>query len=281
MNEKTRVYLEFSDEVVELTNNSYLRLIDINIGMPVAKNEFVEFSGTNGKRLSNSAFDAFPITLSFDIRSREQSMFDLVLQKTELRELFTREPEFYLIYSKEPGKKYRVVYDSIDDERKGAIYTRYTVNLGAIRGYSESIATTLTDFNLEEEWQFSQGLVAEDYKYTHQTSHFIIYNAGSFEIDPREHYLRIALEGESEGNVTIFNKTTGDRFIYYPSLSTNLGQTLVLDGVIPKLNGVSCGINTNHGLINLVEGVNEIEVQNITRVKSSWDFRFLYKQVIE
>ncbi|WP_281528730.1 phage tail domain-containing protein [Enterococcus faecium] len=277
MNEKTRVYLEFSDEVVELTNNSYLRLIDINIGMPVAKNEFVEFSGTNGKRLSNSAFDAFPITLSFDIRSREQSMFDLVLQKTELRELFTREPEFYLIYSKEPGKKYRVVYDSIDDERKGAIYTRYTVNLGAIRGYSESIATTLTDFNLEEEWQFSQGLVAEDYKYTHQTSHFIIYNAGSFEIDPREHYLRIVLEGESEGNVTIFNKTTGDRFIYYPSLSTNLGQTLVLDGVIPKLNGVSCGINTNHGLINLVERANEIEIQNITRVKSSWDFRFLYK----
>ncbi len=277
MNEKTRVYLAFSDEIVELTNNSYLRLIDINIGMPVAKNEFVEFSGTNGKRLSNSSFDAFPITLSFDIRSREQSMFDLVLQKTELRELFTREPEFYLIYSKEPGKKYRVVYDSIDDERKGAIYTRYTVNLGAIRGYSESIATTLTDFNLEEEWQFSQGLVAEDYKYTHQTSHFIIYNAGSFEIDPREHYLRIALEGESEGNVTIFNKTTGDRFIYYPSLSTNLGQTLVLDGVYPKLNGVSCGIDTNHGLITLAEGVNEIEIQNITRVKSSWDFRFLYK----
>ncbi|EGP4967593.1 phage tail family protein [Enterococcus faecium] len=277
MNEKTRVYLAFSDEIVELTNNSYLRLIEINIGMPVAKNEFVEFSGTNGKRLSNSSFDAFPITLSFDIRSREQSMFDLVLQKTELRELFTREPEFYLIYSKEPGKKYRVVYDSIDDERKGVIYTRYTVNLEAIKGYSESIATTLTDFNLEEEWQFSQGLVAEDYKYTHQTSHFIIYNAGSFEIDPREHYLRIALEGESEGNVTIFNKTTGDRFIYYPSLSTSLGQTLVLDGVIPKLNGVSCGINTNHGLINLVEGVNEIEIQNITRVKSSWDFRFLYK----
>lgn len=277
MNEKTRVYLAFSDEIVELTNNSYLRLIDINIGMPVVKNEFVEFSGTNGKRLSNSSFDAFPITLSFDIRSREQSMFDLVLQKTELRELFTREPEFYLIYSKEPGKKYRVVYDSIDDERKGVIYTRYTVNLEAIKGYSESIATTLTDFNLEEEWQFSQGLVAEDYKYTHQTSHFIIYNAGSFEIDPREHYLRIAVEGESEGNVTIFNKTTGDRFVYYPSLSTNLGQTLVLDGVIPKLNGISCGINTNHGLINLVEGVNEIEIQNITRVKSSWDFRFLYK----
>ncbi|EPM8068589.1 phage tail family protein [Enterococcus faecium] len=277
MNEKTLVYLQFSDDIIELTANQHFRLIDINIGMPVAKNEYVEFSGMNGKRLSNSALDAFPITLSFDIRSNEQSMFDLILQKTELRELFTREPEFYLIYSKDPGKKYLVTFESMEDERKGALYIRYTVNFQAIRGYAESISSTLSDFSLKEEWQFSQGLVAEDYKYTHQTSHFIIYNAGSFEIDPREHYLRIALEGESEGNVTIFNKTTGDRFIYYPSLSTNLGQTLVLDGVIPKLNGVSCGINTNHGLINLVEGVNEIEIQNITRVKSSWDFRFLYK----
>ena len=99
--------------------------------------------------------------------------------------------------------------------------------------------TTLSDFSLDEDWQFSQGLVSEDFSYTHNTSFFKIFNAGSFEIDPRESDLRITLEGESEGNVTIFNKTTGNRFIYYPSLSTNLGQTLVLDGVYPKLNGVS------------------------------------------
>ena len=95
------------------------------------------------------------------------------------------------------------------------------------------MATTLSSFSLEDDWQFSQGLVSEDYSYSHNTSHFTIFNAGSFEIDPRESDLRITLEGESEGNVTIFNKTTGDRFIYYPSLSTNLGQTLVLDGVYP------------------------------------------------
>ncbi|HIH2421217.1 TPA: phage tail family protein, partial [Enterococcus faecium] len=176
-----------------------------------------------------------------------------------------------------PGKRFKVNPTNFEITEEENDYSTIEITFSIPSGSAESIATTLTDFNLEEEWQFSQGLVAEDYKYTHQTSHFIIYNAGSFEIDPREHYLRIVLEGESEGNVTIFNKTTGDRFIYYPSLSTNLGQTLVLDGVIPKLNGVSCGINTNHGLINLVEGVNEIEIQNITRVKSSWDFRFLYK----
>lgn len=70
----------------------------------------------------------------------------------EFCELFIRELEFYLIYSKELGKKYWVVYDFIDDERKGVIYIRYIVNLGVIRGYFEFIVIILMDFNLEEEW---------------------------------------------------------------------------------------------------------------------------------
>ena len=73
------------------------------------------------------------------------------------------------------------------------------------------------------------------------------------------------------------DKSAGERFIYYPELSTMNGQTLTLDRVIPKLNGVSCGINTNHGLITLPPGENHIQIQNLTRVKSTWDFRFLYK----
>ena len=85
------------------------------------------------------------------------------------------------------------------------------------------------------------------------------------------------MEGESEGNVTIFNKTTGERFIYYPEFSTLLGQTLTLDRVYPKLNSVNCGIDTNLGLITLAVGTNEIEIQNVTRVESKWDFNFLYK----
>lgn len=272
---KTDVLLRFSDCDYCLTNDHDIKVASIVIGMPVPKNEFTSFQGSVGQRLVNHSFDSFPITLEFDLKVR--TLDDLVLKETELRELLTREAEYYFLYSKEPGKKYPVVVDSIAVTKKAFFMSRFTVSYTVVKGYAESITSTLSDFSLDDEWQFSQGILSDDYKYIHETSHFIIYNAGSFEIDPREHYLRITLEGESEGNVTIFNKTTGDRFIYYPSLSTNLGQTLVLDGVIPKLNGVSCGINTNHGLINLVEGVNEIEIQNITRVKSSWDFRFLYK----
>ncbi|MBK4862141.1 hypothetical protein CU011_1980 [Enterococcus faecium] len=243
--------------------------------MPVPKNEFSSYAGSVGKKLLTHSFDSFPITFEFDYFA--DNLNDLILTETELRELFNKEGEYYFIYTREPGKRYPVTVESISSTKKAYFKGNFVVSFSAYKGYAESMVTTLSSFSLEDDWQFSQGLVSEDYSYTHNTSHFTIFNAGSFEIDPRESDLRITLEGESEGNVTIFNKTTGDRFIYYPSLSTNLGQTLVLDGVYPKLNGVSCGIDTNHGLITLAEGVNEIEIQNITRVKSSWDFRFLYK----
>ncbi|EGP5171826.1 TPA: phage tail family protein [Enterococcus faecium] len=275
MEDKTSVFLQFSTGKFDLLANYRIKIIDINIGMPVPKNEFSSYAGSVGQKLLTHSFDSFPITLEFDYFAG--NLNDLILTETELRELFNKETEYYFIYTKEPGKRYPVIVESMTVTKKAYFKGNCVVSFSAYKGYSESIATTLSDFSLDEDWQFSQGLVSEDFSYTHNTSFFKIFNAGSFEIDPRESDLRITLEGESEGNVTIFNKTTGDRFIYYPSLSTNLGQTLVLDGVYPKLNGVSCGIDTNHGLITLAEGVNEIEIQNITRVKSSWDFRFLYK----
>ncbi|HAZ1088426.1 phage tail domain-containing protein [Enterococcus faecium] len=275
MADKTQVFLQFSDGEFDLLANYRIKIIDIKIGMPVPKNEFSSYAGSVGKKLLTHSFDSFPITFEFDYFA--DNLNDLILTETELRELFNKEGEYYFIYTREPGKRYPVTVESISSTKKAYFKGNFVVSFSAYKGYAESMVTTLSNFSFEDDWQFSQGLVSEDYSYSHNTSHFTIFNAGSFEIDPRESDLRITLEGESEGNVTIFNKTTGDRFIYYPSLSTNLGQTLVLDGVIPKLNGVSCGIDTNHGLINLVEGVNEIEIQNITRVKSSWDFRFLYK----
>lgn len=275
MDDKTSVFLQFSTGKFDLLANYRIKIIDIKIGMPVPKNEFSSYAGSVGKKLLTHSFDSFPITFEFDYFA--DNLNDLILTETELRELFNKEGEYYFIYTREPGKRYPVTVESISSTKKAYFKGNFVVSFSAYKGYAESMVTTLSNFSFEDDWQFSQGLVSEDYSYSHNTSHFTIFNAGSFEIDPRESDLRITLEGESEGNVTIFNKTTGDRFIYYPSLSTNLGQTLVLDGVIPKLNSVSCGIDTNHGLINLVEGVNEIEIQNITRVKSSWDFRFLYK----
>ena len=272
---KTDVLLRFSDCDYYLTNDHDIKVASIVIGMPVQKNDFVSFQGSVGQRLVNHSFDSFPITLEFDVKVR--TLDDLVLKETELRELLTREAEYYFLYSKEPGKKYPVVVDSIAVTKKAFFMSQFTVSYTVVKGYAESITSTLSDFSLDYEWQFSQNLVAEDYEYTHKNSRFSIYNAGSFPLDPREAYLKITLQGESLGNATIFNRTTGDRFIYYPEFSTNLGQTITLDRVYPKLNGVNHGIDTNHGLITLAEGLNDIEIQNVANVETSWDFYYLYK----
>ncbi|OTP27722.1 phage tail domain-containing protein [Enterococcus mundtii] len=248
---------------------------DVKRQAPVYEVSYEDFQGTNGSRESNSSFRPFELVLTFDIFYKNKYDKELIL--TEFFETIFVGYQYYISYDLSPGKRYKVNpknFELIEEEND---YSTIEITFDVPSGCAESVATTLSDFSLTEEWQFSQGLVAEDYSYTHKTSRFTIFNGGSFSIDPREHYLRIVLEGESEGNAAIFNRTTGERFIYYPPLSTKLGQSLVVDGVIPRLNGVSCGIDTNHGLISLSEGVNQIEIQNITRVKSTWDFRFLYK----
>ena len=272
---KTDVLLRFSDCDYCLTNDHDIKVASIVIGMPVPKNEFTSFQGSVGQQLVNHSFDSFPITLEFDLKVK--ILDDLVLKETELRELFNREAEYYFIYSKEPGKQYPVTLEGISVTKKAFFMSHFTVTLNVFKGYAESIASTLSDFDLSEEWQFSEGIESEDYKFTHTTSRFKIFNAGSFPVDPRENGLKITLQGESLGNATIFNRTTGERFIYYPEFSTNSGQTITLDRVYPKLNGVNRGIDTNHGLITLAEGLNDIEIQNVANVETSWDFYYLYK----
>lgn len=237
--------------------------------------EYQEFSGSNGSREVNSSFKPFNIEVKLFVEFK--NMFDYQLKETELYAFLSEKDSYFIMTDREPGKRYLVHPSSIDLEEIGIRYATYNIVFNAFKGCSESLSTTLSEFSLSGEWQFSQNLEAEDYVYEFEVSRFQVFNAGDFSVDPRENDLRITLQGESLGNATIFNRTTGERFIYYPSFSNNLGQTVSIDRVYPKLNGVHCGIDTNLELITLTPGINEIEIQNVANVKSSWDFRYLYK----
>lgn len=242
---------------------------------PVLNVEYQEFSGSNGSREINSSFKAFEIEVKLYLEFK--TMYDYQLKETELYAFLADDNSYYIITDREPGKRYLVRPSAISLEELGIRYATYSVTFNVFRGCSESLSTTLSEFNLSDEWQFSQNLESADYEYEFGVSRFKVFNAGDFAIDPRENELNITLQGESLGNATIFNRTTGDRFIYYPEFSTNLGQTITIDRVYPKLNGVNRGIDTNLGLITLAPGINEIEIQNVANVKSLWDFRYLYK----
>ncbi|MDT2438194.1 phage tail family protein [Enterococcus avium] len=264
-----------NNKLLSLKDDLGFECIEFERKAPQLNVEYQEFSGSNGSREVNSSFKPFTIEVKLFVEFK--NMFDYQLKETELYAFLSEKDSYFIMTDREPGKRYLVHPSSIDLEEIGIRYATYNIVFNAFKGCSESLSTTLSEFSLSNEWQFSQNLESADYEYEFGVSRFQVFNAGDFTIDPRENELNITLQGESLGNATIFNRTTGDRFIYYPEFSTNLGQTVTLDRVYPKLNGVNCGNDTNLNLITLAPGVNEIEIQNVADVKSSWDFRYLYK----
>lgn len=264
-----------NNKLLSLKDDLGFKCIEFERKAPQLNVEYQEFSGSNGSREVNSSFKPFTIEVKLFVEFK--NMFDYQLKETELYAFLSEKDSYFIMTDREPGKRYLVHPSSIDLEEIGIRYATYNIVFNAFKGCSESLSTTLSEFSLSNEWQFSQNLEAEDYVYEFEVSRFQVFNAGDFSVDPRENDLRITLQGESLGNATIFNRTTGERFIYYPSFSNNLGQTVSIDRVYPKLNGVHCGIDTNLELITLAPGINEIEIQNVANVKSSWDFRYLYK----
>lgn len=269
--------LKFIQNEVEVHPQEQLKLVCANISRsyPQYEVEYTEFSGSNGNRETNSSFRPFTLTLDLDVFFDNEKNGELL--ETELYSLFFIGKPYYLLHSKSPGKRFKVNPVSLEREDEYSSYTRYKAEFLVFGGCSESVSTTLSNYDLETDWQFSQGLVADDYEYSFSKNKFTVYNAGDFTVDPREQDLTIKIEGMSDGKCTIFNKTTGERFIYNKSIYSDKGEVLTLEGVYPKINGINCGIDTNHGLITLIPGENEIEIQNISRIYVSFDFRFLYK----
>lgn len=242
---------------------------------PIYDVNYEDFEGTNGSRETNASFRPFELVLTFDVFYKNE--YDKELITSELYQVIFPGFQYYVTHELSPGKRFKVNPSNFEFTEEENDYSTIEVTFYVAAGHSEALTSTLSEFDLADEWQFSQNLESADYEYEFDVSRFQVFNAGDFAIDPREAYLKITLEGESLGNATIFNRTTGDRFIYTPTLSTNLGQTVTLDRVYPKLNGVSRGIDTNLGLITLAPGINEIEIQNVANVRSLWDFRYLYK----
>lgn len=271
-------------EEVKLFNNNFsytltdikgLILIDFENEQVDMKVDTQENESSDGTLLGPTTFGPFNLTLNFYFEGADA--LDLKLMKQKIRPLlFSRDP-YFIWCSEDPERKYAVYCDDLDIENINPAFAVFKATFVAYKGHAESVKSTKNvDFMLEDVKKI-QAPSLEDYQYTFTHSKFVIYNAGDLKVDPREHYLRVKIEGVSDGEITINNKTTKDRFVYKPELNSKTGDWIEIDGVYPKRNGVNCGIDTNHQLISLAPGENEIEIQNITQIKTSWDFNFLYR----
>ncbi|MEX3713657.1 phage tail family protein [Cytobacillus horneckiae] len=199
---------------------------------------------------------------------------DYALLRDELFKILQSNEAFYVIESRNPGKRWFVKVDNQFEINQIGVYGLFQINLKAYRAFAESIGTTLDPLTFDANlWQVGQGLIAEDLKYKHNANTFSIYNAGE-KIDPRSLPLKITYQGASN-NLEISNLTTGDTWKYTGISNSN--DRIILDGIRSTKNNLSIFRNTNKRLISLNPGWNKFILNGTSGgFEISFDFRFYY-----
>jgi hypothetical protein len=216
--------------------------------------------------------------MSAEITIEAVDHYDYDLLKDEVYRLFDSKESFYIVRDVQPGKRYEVKCDSpFSIARTAYELGEFSISFVAYRPFAESIGGTIDPMTFDSGlWQIGQGLIAEDVKYTHNTTSFRIFNAGDITIDPKSMDLKIKYKGMSN-NLSIKNVTTGDLW-NYTGITTTAHDIITLDGVKAYRNVVgSIFGKTNWGLITLKSGWNDFVLTGATGdFKIEFYFRFYY-----
>lgn len=261
-------------EKYKLDKRLGIRVIDFIVESPAPRTITSDVGGMDGYRDLGTTYDGRTLRARLKVVAPE--IYEFALIRNELFRIFDSREEFYLISEEEPRKRWRVKYDSpYTLSRKNLLNAEIDITFRSPSAYSESIGSLLDPFTFDVElWQFGMNIPLEDFSYSHNTRSFSIWNLGDKVINPRHDMLQIFYKGASN-NLKITNTTTGDTWQYYGT--TQARDTIMLDGVFSRLNGVSIFGKTNRKLISLAPGENKFILAGTNRpFEISFDFRFLY-----
>lgn len=205
-------------------------------------------------------------------------IYDFYLLREELNAIFMRAEPFYIIFKKEPYKRWLVKTASQFEVPPNPHMQSFVVEFVTLNAYAENVYSTsqytskewdvgLYAWNNQIEWE-------DDYSYNFTEKTFSLYNGGTVKVDPRSSNLKITIKA-SGSNLRIRNTTTNEVYEFNSSLSST--DSLVIDGVRTFKNNVSSFRNTNKKLISLNPGMNDFIVEVGTLEYINFDFRFLYK----
>jgi hypothetical protein len=218
-------------------------------------------------------------TMHGDFMMQAVDTADYPLLRNEVFRIFQSREQFYVIDEREPGKRWLVRVDGKFSMQQVRVYGRFTVDFISPSAYAESVGTSLTSMDFEQDgvWQVGQGLVeADDLKYTHTTTTFSIYNPGDATVNPRNMPLVITYKGAST-NLEIRNLTTLETWKYTGTTASTL-ETLAINGTRSLKNGVvNIFADTNRKLITLAPGWNSFDIGGTSgSFEVSFNFRFYY-----
>lgn len=212
-----------------------------------------------------------------DIAYQVKDIYDYYLLRDELNALFLRKEEFYIIFKREPYKRWRVkIADQylIPPHPQGG---QFSLKFRTVLKYAESIATTSTIKEWDEDlWWFNGSLTwDEPLKYTFNANTFDVVNLGTAELEPEVFDLKITIKAVAGSSLKIKNLTNNSEYQYNGSLTSS--DTLLIDGIKSFKNGVSVFKDTTKTLVFLNPGVNKFEVTGGTIESIAFDFRFPFK----
>lgn len=228
----------------------------------------------DGQTRTSGSFDSRDIVSTWEIDGANESEFLMLIE--ELQNFFMIRGGFWIVFSREPTFKYRVVTKPISPTYFNEKAGTFQVTFNNYTGMRESVGTSLEIFDKNKNF-FSYGMGipnSDKLSWEFNTNQFSVFNPSSIDIDPlsQHHFMKMHIKGN--GTPTLTNKTTGETFSYSRSLGSD--DELVLDGVNPIFNGNPDGINSNHGTIRLEKGYNDFSISGLENVDVAFEFYFVY-----
>ena len=150
-----------------------------------------------------------------------------------------------------------------------------TINLDCADGYAESVATTLTPMNFSSgAWGFGQNIPDKDISFEFSSNDFVFHNLGLIPLTADERPAKIIFNGDAPNGFTITNKTTGQSFKL--TRGVNRSDTVIINGIMPLVNGEQAYKDSNHGYLDFAIGENQIHIDGASNFDIKFDTRFYY-----
>ncbi|MRF37124.1 phage tail family protein [Staphylococcus sp. KY49P] len=265
------------------------------IQFPVGVKPLDLFVSSIEKERKEQQIDGIPgvVDYGFNYKQRDASMtfwlrhfhgeHDYYLMKSEIDSMFDSYDYIYACHNALPSRVIKLTVDgSFEPERiTGSMYanlevdaritglpfwqTKYTTQEIEKDGYSAIV----------EKYGLADGIHQDIVNYTFTSNTFTLWNGGNVKVDPRFLYLKITVVGaNTDGNLTIENTTTGEKFIYKDIISN---KDLTIDGT-----KILIGINnmlrsTNRKFVGIKPGKNVFKVINGSFKEVKIDTKFYYK----
>lgn len=226
----------------------------------------------DGSRLLSTTYSTRELTMRL-ISYGNFSESDVMLGYDALQRFLVSRDAYWICFANWPQRMYYV-----KAKMSAPTYTSMTgwsvdVTFTDLIGLSRSVGTTGDYANMVLGFGNNEPLDRPQYSFT--TNSFTVYNTSDVRIDPerRGHPFVLTLEGSSNGNMKITNKTTGEYVTRSGMLTTNkdgesetertnFSGKWVLDGVRKTLNGESDNIHCDSGVLTLAKGPNEFQIDN-------------------